>query len=73
MLITKFLYSNNMAKRTNWIGSRTHKKKVSAEAEVKTDWKAVMTNYFIFYRKKYVQGKRLQSGGPTFKWKYELK
>jgi len=26
-----------------------------------------MTNYFIFYRKKYVQGKRLQSGGPTFK------
>jgi len=32
-----------------------------------------MTNYFMFYRKKYVQGKRLQSGGRIFKWKYELK
>jgi len=26
-----------------------------------------MTNYFMFYRTKYAQGKRLQSGGRIFK------
>jgi len=51
------------------LGNRNHKKKAT-KAEVKTDWETVMTNHFMSYRKKYVQVKRLQSGGRTFKQKY---
>ena len=72
MLISKFLYSNSWLKEPIELGNRTHKRKASAEAKVKTDWKAVMTNCFMFHRKKNVQGKRLQSGGRTLKWKYGL-
>jgi len=32
-----------------------------------------MTNHFTFYRNKYVQVKRLHSGGRTFKRKHGLK
>jgi len=51
----------------------THKKKANAEKVVKTDWKAVAINHFVVDRKKNVQGKCLQHGGWTFKWKHELR
>jgi len=37
-----------------------------------TNYKACMTHHFMFYRKRPMQVKRLQSGGRTFKQKYEI-
>jgi len=36
MLISKFLYSNSWLKEPIELGNRTHKRKASAEAKVKT-------------------------------------
>jgi len=36
------------------------------------NYKACMTHHFMFYRKRHMQVKRLQSGGQTVKQKFEI-